>query len=268
MTTSVSPVISNVSSTSPLLLSSSPQRVHSTSPTASSVHTIPATLITNSNNSSSITTSNGITATNKFVSNQNVVVTSTTPVISSTQSQILKKVLPNGLTSHSNGLTTATKAHPISINLSANEGISPALLAATNAAMPLNLNINANSVSASNGLQIISTKSTKSGGKNGIRQTIDISEQGALINGNHTKEQKSWDSKSDFEPPTKVIKLINANIALASVDKDSKMIPSNHQLTYSQVVVPLPQSVRVIGQTPNGLSAIELGNSNGKWKVN
>lgn len=262
MTTSISPVITNVSSTSPLLLTSSPQRVHSSSPTASSVHTttIPLALITNSNPS---TTSIANTSNSKIVSNQNIIVSSS--VTSSTQPQILKKVLPNGLTTHSNGLTTA---HPISINFSGNDGISPALLAATNAAMPLNLNITTNSVSASNGLQIINATPSLSG-KNGIRQAMEISDQGTLFNGNHAKEQKNWNSMSsklDSEPPTKVFKLINGNtIALASVDKDNKLIPSN-QLTLSVVSqIPLSsQAVRVIGQTPNGLSTIELSNPNGR----
>jgi len=87
---------------------------------------------------------------------------------------------------------------------------------------------------------------------------------------NNSKDQiKKIDTIStSSEPPTKVIKLINSNgITLASVDKDSKLIPSG-QLTLSQVVVsqiPLlapTQTLRVIGPAPNGVATIELSNSN------
>lgn len=65
--------------------------------------------------------------------------------------------------------------------------------------------------------------------------------------------------------------MINGNgITLASVDKDSKLIPSG-QLTLSQVVVsqiPLnlnsTQTLRVIGPAPNGVATIELSNPNGR----
>lgn len=188
------------------------------------------------------------------------------------------KILPNGLTAISNGL----KAHnpPIAINLSTSDGISPALLNASNAAsaMPLNLNINAvhhpltNGISSiqpirtanSNGLQIISNNTPSVvNGKNGIRHSE-----------HNSKEQiKKIDTIStSSEPPTKVIKLINSNgITLASVDKDSKLIPSG-QLTLSQVVVsqiPLlapTQTLRVIGPAPNGVATIELSNGNGKFR--
>lgn len=191
----------------------------------------------------------------------------------------LKKNSPNGLTANTNGLT---KLHnqPIAINLSTSDGISPALLNASNAAMPLNLNINAihsnsNGITSthstktvnSNGLQIISNHTntvTVTNGKNGIRHSV-IDEQHT-----NSKEQiKKLDSIQSSEPPTKVIKLINSNgITLASVDKDSKNIPPG-QLTLSQVVVsqiPLltpTQTLRVIGQG-NGVATIELSNSNGK----
>lgn len=183
------------------------------------------------------------------------------------------KILPNGLTAISNGL----KAHnpPIAINLSTSDGISPALLNASNAAaaMPLNLihhpmtngitnghSIRTASVT-SNGLQIISnTTPIVTNGKNGMRH----------LEHNSKDQIKRIDSIStSSEPPTKVIKLINSNgITLASVDKDSKLIPSG-QLTLSQVVVsqiPLltpTQTLRVIGPAPNGVATIELSNSNG-----
>lgn len=113
----------------------------------------------------------------------------------------------------------------------------------------------------SNGLQIISNNTLSvSNGKNGMRHQEHNSKD--LI--------KKIDSIStSAEPPTKVIKLINGNgITLASVDKDSKLIPSG-QLTLSQVVVsqiPLlapTQTLRVIGPAPNGVATIELSNSNG-----
>lgn len=163
-----------------------------------------------------------------------------------------KSSLPNGLTANSNGLTKAHNQH-IAINLSTSDGISPALLNASNAAMPLNLNVNAihqphsnglitqttKSTVCSNGLQIISSNthnpSTISNGKNGIRHTVmhDLNEQYT----NSKEQTKKGDSIASSEPPTKVIKLINSNgITLASVDKDSKIIPPGH-LTLSQVVV-------------------------------
>lgn len=140
--------------------------------------------------------------------------------------------------------------------------------------MPLNLNINAvhhpitNGISSirtanSNGLQIISNNTPSVvNGKNGIRHSE-----------HNSKEQiKKIDTIStSSEPPTKVIKLINSNgITLASVDKDSKLIPSG-QLTLSQVVVsqiPLlapTQTLRVIGPAPNGVATIELSNANSKF---
>lgn len=135
--------------------------------------------------------------------------------------------------------------------------------------MPLNLNKNGSAVGkttiTSNGMQIISNNTTtvtvaNGNIKNGIRPTvIDTIEQH-----NNSKDQ----NKKNEEPPTKVIKLINSNgITLASVDKDSKLIPPN-QLTLSQVVVsqiPLmtpTQTLRVIGPG-NGVATIELSNSNG-----
>lgn len=186
------------------------------------------------------------------------------------------KILPNGLTAISNGL----KAHnpPIAINLSTSDGISPALLNASNAAMPLNLNINAlhqplsngglnnqsiRTAVTSNGLQIISNGTQSvANGKNGIRHS-DINSK------EHLKKIETISTSS--EPPTKVIKLINSSngITLASVDKDNKLISSG-PLTLSQVVVsqiplltPTP-TLRVIGPTPNGVATIELSNSNGK----
>lgn len=193
------------------------------------------------------------------------------------------KILPNGLTAISNGL----KAHnnpPIAINLSTSDGISPALLNASNAAaaMPLNLNINAvhqqqpstngfgattqpqslRTAVTSNGLQIISNNNNHSAptvinGKNGFRHSeLNSKEQ--------MKKLESHSTSS--EPPTKVIKLINSNgITLASVDKDSKLISSGPlQVVVSQIplLTPTP-TLRVIGPAPNGVATIELSNSNG-----
>lgn len=284
MTTSISPVITNALSTSPILIASSPHRAHSSSPiSASSVNaTIPLSMLSNSTSA----INHAAVATNHTTKIFNIAdqqqLTTLSPTLT-TQSNAIKKTLPNGLNVNLNGITPAH--NQLSINLSSMDGISPALLSATNAAMPLNLNINAvhhqqigsngvvtsaavtSSSVPSNGIQIISTGTTN--GKNGIRQTFDLSDQhhsSIISNGKISKE-----SKMDSEPPTKVIKLIKANtIALASMDKDHKLISSG-QLTLSQVMVsqiPLltsSQALRVIGQTPNGLATIELSNSNGNF---
>lgn len=187
------------------------------------------------------------------------------------------KILPNGLTAISNGL----KAHnpPIAINLSTSDGISPALLNASNAAaaMPLNLNINAvhhqpssngglnnqsiRTAVTSNGLQIISNGTQSvANGKNGIRHSDTNSKE-------HLKKIETISTSS--EPPTKVIKLINGSngITLASVDKDNKLISSGplhlSQVVVSQMLTPTP-TLRVIGPAPNGVATIELSNPNGK----
>lgn len=170
----------------------------------------------------------------------------------------IKKSLPNGITANTNGLS---KAHnqAIAINLSTSDGISPALLSATNAAMPLNLNINSiHQPTITNGMN-----GKTHNGPNGLRGS-NIND-GLVI----AKEQsKNKNESLSAEPPTKVIKLINSNgITLASVEKDSKLLQSG-QLTLSQVVVsqiPLTttQTLRVIGQAPNGVATIELNNSNG-----
>lgn len=179
------------------------------------------------------------------------------------------KILPNGLTAISNGL----KAHntPIAINLSTSDGISPALLNATNgaAALPLNLVhqpitngvLNGQTIrtaTATNGLQIISNSTPSvTNGKNGVRHQEN----------NNSKDQikKIESISTSSEPPTKVIKLINGNGGITLVDKDNKL----GQLTLSQVVVsqiPLlapTQTLRVIGPAPNGVATIELSNANG-----
>lgn len=174
------------------------------------------------------------------------------------------KILPNGLTAISNGL----KAHnpPIAINLSTSDGISPALLNASNAAAALPLNlvhqpitngvVNGQTIrtaTASNGLQIISNNTPSvTNGKNGIHNSKD-------------QIKKIETISTSSEPPTKVIKLINGNGGITLVDKDTKL----GQLTLSQVVVsqiPLlapTQTLRVIGAAPNGVATIELSNSNG-----
>ncbi|XP_055703142.1 uncharacterized protein LOC129801810 isoform X2 [Phlebotomus papatasi] len=182
------------------------------------------------------------------------------------------KIAMPGATAFSNPQSIATIG---AINFTTADGLSPGMLTATNATMPLNLN----SSHHSQALQIISTASGKDlVGKNGIRtqsELRDNSPPSLVING---KEQPKLDlltnaaasaTKLDTEPPTKVIKLINGSIALASMDKESKIIPSS-QLTLSQmmsgsslVVSPIPfltpsQSLRVIGSSPNGLATIEL----------
>lgn len=177
------------------------------------------------------------------------------------------KILPNGLTAISNGL----KAHnpPIAINLTTSDGISPALLNASNAAAALPLNLihqpitngilNGHAIrtaTASNGLQIISSTPSVTNGKNGIRHQEHNSKE-------QIKKIESISTSS--EPPTKVIKLINGNGGITLVDKDTKL----GQLTLSQVMVsqiPLltpTQTLRVIGPAPNGVATIELSNPNG-----
>lgn len=245
MTASISPVITTLSSTSPVLIhassSSPPQRANSSSPS----------------------------------------------IINS--SKLLnggydKKHIQNGIITTTSATINGLSQNHISFNLTTNDGISPALLSATNAAsactttMPLNLNINQHvPVSSTNGLQIITT----GGNKNGVRQQMfELNDQNGSIvsvNGVHSTTNKNAKDQiingngitsklSDSEPPTKVFKLINGNtIALATVDKDNKLIPSN-QLTLSQMVVsqiPLiasSQALRVIGQAPNGLTTIDLSN--------
>lgn len=186
----------------------------------------------------------------------------------------MSAVLPNGLTTKSNGIKTATHNstnNHIAINFTTADGISPALLTATSAAMPLNLNVNSmpqQVVSNGNGLQIITPGHANiitTNGKNGIRKSALLDEHTTIL----SKEQ----IKMDSEPPTKVIKLVNGStIALASMDKEHKLIPSG-QLTLSQVVVsqiPLlasSQGLRVIGQAPNGLATIELSNPTSKYTI-
>lgn len=186
--------------------------------------------------------------------------------------------MPDGLTTKSNGIKSSThnsNTNHIAINFTTADGISPALLTATSAAMPLNLNVNGLSqqmVSNGNGLQIITPRHptiVTTQGRNGFRKSTVIEDHATIL----SKEQIKMDaitSKMDSEPPTKVIKLVNGStIALASMDKEHKLIPSG-QLTLSQVVVsqiPLltsSQGLRVIGQAPNGLATIELSNPSSK----
>lgn len=189
------------------------------------------------------------------------------PSVVTAPTATVKKALPNGLTVNSNGLNGLnglTKAHnqPIAINLSTTDGISPALLNASNAAaaIPINLNINAMHQPISNGINGKISSSQPNGIKNA--NTND----GLVI----AKEQIKKSNELS-EPPAKVIKLINGNgITLASVDKDNKLLQSG--LTLSSVVVnaiPLStQTLRVFGQTPNGMATIELSNSNRKFRLN
>lgn len=150
------------------------------------------------------------------------------------------------------------------------------------ATMPLNLNVQHSqtitstaSTVATNGagLQIISNGTSKNGIRSQMVELTNDQHSASIINGNgkSAKEQIKLEAltKIDSEPPTKVIKLINGStIALASVDKDNKIIPSG-QVTVQQMVVshiPLltpTSALRVIGQAPNGLATIELSNANG-----
>lgn len=150
--------------------------------------------------------------------------------------------------------------------------------------MPFNLNVQhsqtitstaaANVSTNGGGLQIISNGTVKNGIRSQMIELNNDQHSATILNGNvkSAKEQiklEAFSSKMDSEPPTKVIKLINGStIALASVDKDNKLIPSG-QVTVQQMVVshiPLlasSQALRVFGQTPNGLATIELSNGNG-----
>lgn len=244
MATSISAVITTASSSPVMIASSSPlQRAHSSSPT--SISLVSATQI--------------LKATEQKQRNS---MSPTAPVTTNGS----KNHFANGISSGSSGLAVAQ--NQISINLS--DGISPALLGASNAAaaIPINLNMKTDythHATASNRLQIITT------GKNGVRQhMLEVNDQNGTsivsVNGKNAKDQMKMDTlspKIDAEPPTKLIKLINGN-TIALMDKDNKLIPSN-QLTLSQMVVsqiPLiasSQGVRVIGQTPNGI-ALELPN--------
>ncbi|XP_055696015.1 mucin-2-like isoform X2 [Lutzomyia longipalpis] len=187
-------------------------------------------------------------------------------------STAVKIAMPGGAT-FTNPQSIATIG---ALNFTTTEEINSGMLTATNSSIPLSLN----STHHSQALQIISTAASGRDlmGKNGIRSQTelrDTSPPSLVING---KEQPKLDllttaaagtTKLDTEPPTKVIKLINGSIALASVDKESKIIPSG-QLTLSQmmggsslVVSPIPfltpsQSLRVIGSSANGLATIEL----------
>lgn len=115
--------------------------------------------------------------------------------------------------------------------------------------MPINLNVS-KAAQISQGLQIITTTNNNNittnkmlNCKNGVRTTIEHqqqvqSQQVSLhnnINGNGRDVSKAeMSKKSENEPPTKVLKLINGSAILASVvDKDHKLIPAG--LTLSQV---------------------------------
>lgn len=113
--------------------------------------------------------------------------------------------------------------------------------------MPINLNVS-KAAQISQGLQIITTTNNNHittskllNCKNGVRTTFEHQQAHSLqatmhnINGNGREMSKSEASKkSENEPPTKVLKLINGSAILASVvDKDHKLIPAG--LTLSQV---------------------------------
>ncbi|XP_059611594.1 uncharacterized protein LOC132258333 isoform X2 [Phlebotomus argentipes] len=197
------------------------------------------------------------------------------PLVTDASSGGVMKIAMPGTATFSSPQSIATIG---AINFTTADGLTPGMLTATSATMPLNLN----SSHHSQGLQIISSAAVAASGKdlmgkNGVRahDLRDTSPPSLVING---KEQPKLDlltsaaasaTKLDTEPPTKVIKLINGSLALASMDKESKIIPSG-QLTLSQVmggsslvVSPIPfltpsQSLRVIGSSPNGLATIEL----------
>ncbi len=206
--------ISNVIPSNIQSPASSPQRPLSSSPT-----TIPLSLIT--------TTKFSPTSSNDSTSSLKI-----TPVVSNG--------LTNGITSHHhNG------GNHIAINFTTSEGvISPALITATSSAMPISLNVS-KAAQISQGLQIITTTNNNNmttnkmlNGKNGVRTTIEHqqiqSQQSSLhnINGNGRDLSKADTSKkSENEPPTKVLKLINGSAILASVvDKDHKLIPAGLQV--------------------------------------
>lgn len=178
------------------------------------------------------------------------------PTAAATANCVTKKHLPNGYPV-SNAATL-----PLSLNVQHSQTITSTMAAvATNGA----------------GLQIISNGTGKNGLRSHMIELNNDQHSATIINGNgkSAKEQiklEALSSKMDSEPPTKVIKLINGGtIALASVDKDNKLIPSG-QVTVQQMVVshiPLlasSQALRVIGQAPNGLATIELSNANGKLR--
>lgn len=208
--------ISNVIPSNNQSPASSPQRPLSSSPT-----TIPLSLITTTKYS---TSSNDSTSSLKI-----------TPVLSNG----LANSLTNGITNHHNG------GSHIAINFTTSEGvISPALITATTSAMPINLNVS-KAAQISQGLQIITTTNNNNittnkmlNCKNGVRSTIEHQQQTQqpalhIANGRDIPKAET-SKKSENEPPTKVLKLINGSAILASVvDKDHKLIPAG--LTLSQV---------------------------------
>lgn len=144
----------------------------------------------------------------------------------------------------SNGnINNANGGNHIAINFTTSEGISPALLSATSAALPLTLNSTQSTPTTSGCLQIISTTNgivnnvgsatTKVlSGKNGIRSAIEHSQPHNLFTSNMNDVGKlSAASKMD-EPPTKMLKLINGSF----VSQDSKLLPAG-SLTLSQVCI-------------------------------
>lgn len=170
----------------------------------------------------------------------------------------LSNSLPNGITNHHhNG------GNHIAINFTTSEGvISPALITATTSATPINLNVS-KAAQISQGLQIITTTNNNNvttnkvlNGKNGVRSTIEHQQQQQQQQPQQQQQQQQsplqtqqtplqnvggrdipkveTSKKSENEPPTKVLKLINGSAILASVvDKDHKLIPAG--LTLSQV---------------------------------
>lgn len=254
MSTSISPIITAASNTTQMLITTSP-RGHTKSPPMTSTNgNQPIALISSVNNHLTITEQQ---------------VTSSSAIGVASHLKMGAAALPNGLTAKSNGVKNGHSSNHIAINFTTADGISPALLTATSAAMPINLNGQSQITANGNGIQIIGTTNGKMlNGKNGVRKSLEEHAIGL-------KEQMKLEpisAKIDAEPPTKVIKLLNGNtIALASMDKEHKLIPSG-QLTLSQVVVsqiPLLTSsqghLRVIGQAPNGLATIELSNPNSEY---
>lgn len=252
MSTSISPIITAASNATQMLITSPQRGLSSSPPTTSTNGNQPIALISSVNNH--------LTITDQQVTSSSAIGAASIKVASA---------LPNGLTTKSNGVKNMHGSNHIAINFTTADGISP-LLTATSAAMPITLNGQQQVTANGNGIQIIGTTSSIVNGKNGVRKSL---EEHAIITKDHVK-MEPMTAKIDAEPPTKVIKLLNGNtIALASMDKEHKLIPSG-QLTLSQVVVsqiPLLTSsqgqLRVIGQAPNGLATIELSNSNREYNA-
>lgn len=201
------------------------------------------------------------------------------PTAAATANSVAQKHLANGYATAALNAVTTTATMPLNLNIQQSTPSVVVVGGTVAATAASTATVSANGV-IGGGLQIISN------GRNGSRsQIIELSNEHTnattIMNGNGklAKDQiklealSSSASKMDSEPPTKVIKLLNRNtIALASVDKDNKLIPSVPMAMQQMVVSHIPllassQAVRVIGQTSNGLATIELSNGNGKYST-